>query len=214
MDERDCLLLDPKDQPSSSTIFTSTPVSTSSTSPIIKHTKESIMLSLKYKKNEYKIVHKKSNSSCWSVFGLPARIVGPDSYEIIPKFASCKTCFQTYSYSSTTSTLSNHKCSSLTNQNQSKIQVTKISKSVIASTTNDASSPTRPANNKLLEKHKHLVTTAISDWMGKVVKCRKNNVDGKLSKNNCRKADCRQGKMSTWKNVDIRKRRQCKMSRE
>ena len=96
---------------------------------IIKHTKESIMLSVKYEKNEYKIADKSSNSSYWSVFSLLGRIVGPDSYEIIPKFASCKTCFQTYSYSSTASALSNHKCSSLTNQNQSKIQVIKISKS-------------------------------------------------------------------------------------
>lgn len=129
MDERGCLLLDSKDQPSSSTISTNTPVSTSSASPIIKHTKESIMLSVKYEKNKYKIADKSSNSSCWSVFSLLGRIVGPDSYEIIPKFASCKTCFQTYSYSSTASALSNHKCSSLTNQNQSKIQVIKISKS-------------------------------------------------------------------------------------
>ena len=39
----------------------------------------------------YTIVEKNSKSFCWSLFGLPAKILGPDQYEIIEKFASCKT---------------------------------------------------------------------------------------------------------------------------
>ncbi len=110
MDDCELLILDSNDQPSSSSTHSTNFSNYMSNSSIEKYTKESIMLALKYKKNEYTIIDKKSNAMCWSTFGLPAKIVGPDSYEIIQKFASCKTCFQTYSYSSTTSTLSNHKC--------------------------------------------------------------------------------------------------------
>ena len=55
------------------------------------YTTESIRCCLKYKKNKYTIVEKNSKSFCWSLFGLPAKILGPDQYEIIEKFASCKT---------------------------------------------------------------------------------------------------------------------------
>jgi hypothetical protein len=77
-----------------------------------------------------KLLLKNSNSTCWSVFGLPARILAPDTCKIIPKFSSSKSCFHRYSYSSTTS---------------------------------DANSPKQPANNKIPDQYKHLVTTAIND---------------------------------------------------
>jgi len=164
MNDCECLLLHSEDQPPSSTQSTSSSISMTANSSSEKYTKETIMLGLKYKKNEYTIIDKNSNASCWSLFGLPAKIIGPDKYEIIQKFASCKSCFQTYSYSSSTSTLSHHQCSILTNKHQPKIQVIPVSKSTSSTTTN-TTSPARAVNNKIIEKHKRLVTSTISDWI-------------------------------------------------
>ncbi|CAF3915154.1 unnamed protein product [Rotaria sp. Silwood1] len=101
-------------------------------------------------------------TSCWSTFGLPAKIIGANKNEIIKSFASCKTCFQTYSYSSSTTTMSNHKCSSLSNNNQSKIEPIPLVKSNSSTPNSDT---TNSVNSKALQKHKRLITSAISDWV-------------------------------------------------
>jgi hypothetical protein len=87
-----------------------------------KYTTDSISIYLKYKKTHFTIVDKNSAASCWKHFGIPAKILGPNKYEIIKKFASSISCYQIYSYSSTTTTLSNHKCLALTHPTQSKLQ--------------------------------------------------------------------------------------------
>ena len=93
------------------------------------YTTEIVTLCLKHKKQHYTILDKKSRAKCWSVFGVPAKILGKDKYEIIKNFASCKTCYQTYSYSSTATTLTNHKCPILTNKNQSTLENFPVSRS-------------------------------------------------------------------------------------
>ncbi len=113
------------------------------------------------------IVDKKSKTPIWSVFGLPAKIVGKDKYEIIKKFASCKSCYQTYSYSSTTSTLSHHKCPMLVKKDQSKLKNFSISSStsntspVVLTRLNAADIKTM----KVSEKQKSSFVTLLSDWV-------------------------------------------------
>ncbi|CAF5007126.1 unnamed protein product, partial [Rotaria sp. Silwood1] len=162
MDDCECLLLDSSNQTSSCTQPSNSSISMSTDSSIQHYTKESIMLALKYKKKQYTIVEKKSKASCWSTFGLPAKIIGANKNEIIKSFASCKTCFQTYSYSSSTTTMSNHKCSSLSNNNQSKIEPIPLVKSNSSTPNSDT---TNSVNSKALQKHKRLITSAISDWV-------------------------------------------------
>ncbi|CAF1358716.1 unnamed protein product [Rotaria magnacalcarata] len=148
--------------------------STQSTNPDIqilndnvhKYTTETVKLCLKYKKNLYKIVDKKSKSPCWSIFGLPAKIVG-NGYEIIKSFASCETCYQTYSYSSTISTLSNHKCPMITNKSQQKLQLSSTSRIAFHDALSDLpkSTPPDPNNIKISEKEKNLFKTSLTNWI-------------------------------------------------
>jgi hypothetical protein len=129
---------------------------------IDNYTTSSVTICLKYKKDQYTIVDKISNAPCWSVFGLPAKILGPDNYEIIKKFASCKNCFQTYSYSSTTSTLSNHKCSMTPNKSQSKLKILPVERQTMSSPTRNTSNA---VNSKAIEKQKRSLVTLMSEWV-------------------------------------------------
>ena len=119
-----------------------------------RYTTGSISAYLKYKKTHFTIVDKNSAASCWKQFGLPAKTLGPNKYEIIKRFASCKSCYQTYSYSFTTTTLSNHKCAVLNHANQSKLQVLSIAKS---------STSTTLAHGKANEKQKSSFVSLVSD---------------------------------------------------
>lgn len=112
------------------------------------------------------ILDKKSKSPCWSIFGLPAKAVGGNKYEIIKKFASCKTCFQTYSYSSSTSTLTNHKSAALTNKNQPTVEKFSVSRATPSFTFN-STKPTAadPKQNKISEKHKDLFISSLGNWV-------------------------------------------------
>lgn len=114
-----------------------------------RYTTNSIPAYLKYKKTHFTIVDKSSGASCWKQFGLRAKILGPNKYEIIKRFASCKSCYQTYSYSSSTTTLSHHKCSALNNNNgnQSKLQMMSI------------------VHGKTNERQKSSFVSLVSDWI-------------------------------------------------
>ncbi|CAF3765087.1 unnamed protein product [Rotaria sp. Silwood1] len=134
---------------------------------IVNYTTETVTLCLKYKKQQYKIIEKKSTAPCWSVFGLPAKIVGKNKYEIIKKFASCKSCYQTYSYSSSTTTLSNHKCPMLLNKNQSTLETLPVSSSTscISPFLSNKVAAANAKDNKASEKQKSLFVTSLSDWV-------------------------------------------------
>ena len=48
----------------------------------VKFTIDSITTYLKYKKTQFTIVDRENSAaSCWKVFGLPAKILGPNKYE-------------------------------------------------------------------------------------------------------------------------------------
>lgn len=123
-----------------------------------RYTTDSITAYLKYKKTHFTIVDKSSGASCWKQFGLPAKILGPNKYEIIKRFASCKSCYQTYSYSSSTTTLSHHKCSALNNNNgnQSKLQMMSIPK---------PSTSMAIVHGKANERQKSSFVSLVSDWI-------------------------------------------------
>ncbi|CAM2726132.1 unnamed protein product [Rotaria socialis] len=187
MYDSECLLLDSNDHPSSCTQPSNSSISMSIDSSSEHYTRESIMLALKYKPKEYtmnlfknyvvkcdsfEIVESTitdSTALCWSKFGLPAKIIGPGKFEIIKNFASCTSCFQTYSYSSSTTAMSNHKCKCLvsSNENQSKIELIPLVKSNTSTTYSDTttSDSTNSVNHKTLQKHKRLMTSVISDWV-------------------------------------------------
>ncbi|CAF4528218.1 unnamed protein product [Rotaria socialis] len=169
MYDSECLLLDSNDHPSSCTQPSNSSISMSIDSSSEHYTRESIMLALKYKPKEYTTVKKTSKALCWSKFGLPAKIIGPGKFEIIKNFASCTSCFQTYSYSSSTTAMSNHKCKCLvsSSENQSKIELIPLVKSNTSTTYSDTttSDSTNSVNHKTLQKHKRLMTSVISDWV-------------------------------------------------
>ena len=144
------------DIPSSSSSTQSTNIDSNNVSGFsVKFTTDSITTYLKYKKTQFTIVDRENSAaSCWKVFGLPAKILGPNKYEIIKKFASCKSCYRTYSYTSTTTTLSNHKCPVLTATTQSTLQLLPVPNSNI-------SSPL--IHNKANEKQKSSFNTLVSD---------------------------------------------------
>ena len=152
MNDDECVMLDRTDLFSSTNERETSSTGQLSSVSMEKFSKETIMLSLKYKKDEFKIIDKNSNASCWINFGLPARVLGPEKFGIIPKFASCKHCFQTYSYSSSTSTLSNHKCPMLSNKNQSKMKNAPMSQSTI--TIDEQTHGIQTISTKTLEKYR------------------------------------------------------------
>jgi hypothetical protein len=83
----------------------------------VKYTSASIKRFLRHDKNHYKIMSnpsKRATAACWNKFGLPAMRMNNDEEEkfsIIKGFASCKSCFDTYFYNdSSTTILNTHRC--------------------------------------------------------------------------------------------------------
>ncbi|CAF4958557.1 unnamed protein product [Rotaria sp. Silwood1] len=108
---------------------------------IVNYTTETVTLCLKYKKQQYKIIEKKSTAPC------------------------C--CYQTYSYSSSTTTLSNHKCPMLLNKNQSTLETLPVSSSTscISPFLSNKVAAANAKDNKASEKQKSLFVTSLSDWV-------------------------------------------------
>lgn len=95
----------------------SSPVrSAKSTEPQSTYTSMSIKRLLTYEKKRYRVEcnpSKRATAPCWKVFGFPVMISNEkeNKFEIIPGFASCKTCFETYRYiDSSTANLNSHVC--------------------------------------------------------------------------------------------------------
>ncbi|CAM4850984.1 unnamed protein product, partial [Rotaria magnacalcarata] len=73
----------------------------------------------------------------------------------------------TYSYSSTISTLSNHKCPMITNKSQQKLQLSSTSRIAFHDALSDLpkSTPPDPNNIKISEKEKNLFKTSLTNWI-------------------------------------------------
>jgi hypothetical protein len=98
----------------------------SKTTPADSYTSKSIEKLLGNQKNEYRVVDnpkKRLSAACWTVFGFPARIANGDKPEIIPGFASCKQCFETFRYlDGSTTSLNEHNCPRILPKGQRSIE--------------------------------------------------------------------------------------------
>ncbi|CAF4534007.1 unnamed protein product, partial [Rotaria sp. Silwood2] len=78
-----------------------------SSSRMQQYTTDRIKFLLKQQPSTYKVLENEKNKSsiCWKVFGFPAkRIENTNEYQKIDGFTSCRTCYQTFSYTVTTGT--------------------------------------------------------------------------------------------------------------
>jgi hypothetical protein len=77
----------------------------------------SIKRSLLHDQHHYRVQYNSStraSAQCWKVFGFPSRMNDENANEfiVIPGFASCKRCCETYKYiDSSTGNLNSHQCS-------------------------------------------------------------------------------------------------------
>ncbi len=91
------------------------------------HSSSSIKRSLLVDKKHFRVEpnpSKRATASCWKIFGLPAMSNDddPSKFKILPGFASCKTCFDTYKYiDSSTGNLNSHRCCRDASPDQSSI---------------------------------------------------------------------------------------------
>ncbi|CAF1104063.1 unnamed protein product [Rotaria sordida] len=98
---------------SASSCATPTRTSSSTTST---YSTSSIRQALIEDNASFKVICNKRNRatvSCWNTFGFPPKVkdVKVKTYEVIPGFVSCKTCFDTYKYiDSSTVNLYGHRC--------------------------------------------------------------------------------------------------------
>ena len=73
-----------------------------------------IKLLLTHENTQYRVESnqsKRATAPCWKIFGFPAVVLSEDEnkVEVIPGFASCKNCFETYRYiDSSTTNLNSH----------------------------------------------------------------------------------------------------------
>ncbi|CAF1295234.1 unnamed protein product [Rotaria sordida] len=70
---------------------------------------DKISSNLKLNKKNWMIVDvKDKKSDRWKCFGIPARKIDEEKSELFEKFVSCKHCYITYSYSSSTRNMNKH----------------------------------------------------------------------------------------------------------
>ncbi|CAF1483516.1 unnamed protein product [Adineta steineri] len=98
----------------SSSIINSQSLPTSS-SDTQEYSTDKITFRLKNDKSNFKVIEndvRTFKSKCWKFFEFLARKNEVDEYQRIPGFVSCRQCFKTYTYTSTTGTrqLNSHSC--------------------------------------------------------------------------------------------------------
>ncbi|CAF1564148.1 unnamed protein product [Rotaria magnacalcarata] len=124
---------------------------------------ESITSNLKFCKKDWIIVDKKDKKSgCWKCFGIPARKLDGKKNEIYDKFVSCKHCYVTYTYSSSTRNMNKHmQIYDGFNPNQTHfITSTGINPlQLIKKSTSSSSS------NKNLASHKQKMANLLNEWI-------------------------------------------------
>ncbi|CAF4238477.1 unnamed protein product, partial [Adineta steineri] len=70
---------------------------------------ENIASKLKVNKKERTVIDVKGKkANCWRCFGIPVQSVDGKIKEIYSTFVSCKYCYTTYSYSSSTKNMNKH----------------------------------------------------------------------------------------------------------
>lgn len=113
---------------------------------------------LLHNKNRYRVEpnpSKRATAACWKIFGFPAMMSSQDGnqFELIPGFASCKSCFETYRYvDSSTANLNSHICPLKSPSNQSRIKAA-------------THSPGSSFDSKLVAMKKKEMTNLCARWI-------------------------------------------------
>jgi hypothetical protein len=124
---------------------------------------ENIALKLKLNKKDWIIIDvKDKKADCWRCFGLPARKVNETKNEIYDKFVSCKYCYATYSYSSSTRNMNKHIdiCVGF-NPNQTHFTTSTEINSIQLTKPSISS----PSNHKNVEPYKEKMKNLLSEWV-------------------------------------------------
>ena len=97
--------------PSSSSLLSSSPLIFNKNGYLV----DKIKHRLQYNKANYQVIVNTASalkSKCWNVFGFPAKRTETGDFERIFGYVSCRHCYQTYTYATTTGTrlLNSHSC--------------------------------------------------------------------------------------------------------
>lgn len=131
---------------------------------------ENIITNLKYNKKNWTIVDvKKKKSECWKCFGIPAFKSDNGNAEMFDKFVSCKYCYTTYAYSSSTRNMIKH-TETCDGFNPKQVHFTKTtegdsSQGIQLSNQSSSSPGSSPTNNKKLDSHKHKMNNLLVEWI-------------------------------------------------
>jgi hypothetical protein len=127
---------------------------------------EIIATNLNLNKKQWIIVDvKNKKSDCRQCFGIPARKLNEKYNEILDNFVSCKYCYLTYSFSSSTRNMNKHMqvCDGFNSKQIHFTTSSEINRSpVIEISTSSTSSS---SNNKNLEVHKQKMTHLLAEWI-------------------------------------------------
>ncbi|CAF1402498.1 unnamed protein product [Adineta ricciae] len=132
------------------------PVKSTGSAPT--YTSVSIKRLLTHEKTRYLVEcnpSKRATAPCWKVFGFPAMLSNEseNQFEIIPGFASCRSCFETYRYiDSSTANLNSHVCPRIVHPNQQTL-------------TMKSQTPRSTAMCKLLAQRKKEMTNLCARWV-------------------------------------------------
>ncbi|CAF1479470.1 unnamed protein product [Adineta steineri] len=130
-----------------------------------EYSTDKIRFRLQNDKSNYKVIENEVRtfkSTCWKFFGFPARKNEVDEYQRIPGFVSCRQCFKTYTYTSTTGTrqLNSHSCVTLApTESQSSITISTTKQLTLGNISKNLK------QIKLDEKEKTNFKTLISKWI-------------------------------------------------
>jgi hypothetical protein len=138
-----------------------------------RYTSESIKLLLQNDNKNYKVVSNKSkrvSAACWKNMGMgfPAKKLNDkDEFTVIPGFASCFKCFETYRYvNSSTTHINSHKCSNLLPSDQTSLDHHFASKSP-AHQTEQRTIPI----TKAIVKKKEEMKKVCARWIAHSMRC-------------------------------------------
>ncbi|CAF1331258.1 unnamed protein product [Rotaria sordida] len=131
---------------------------------------DKISSNLKLNKKNWMIVDvKDKKSDRWKCFGIPARKIDEEKSELFEKFVSCKHCYITYSYSSSTRNMNKHIriCNGFNYTQIHFITSTESNSLQLINTSTSSpliSSHSSSSNNKSLESHKKM-TNLLAEWI-------------------------------------------------
>lgn len=125
---------------------------------------ENIMSYLKQNKTQWNVIDATDKkSTCWQHFGFPVFKVG-DKKQVFDQFVSCKNCFITYAYSSSTRNMNKHiQICDASNGNQTRLSYKTTNNSTRL--VRNSSSSLVVGNNKILDSHRKSMKNLLAEWI-------------------------------------------------